>query len=340
MDLDALTDDQLRDEVTTWAGRVAAGEAVLLRLVGELDAREAWAMYGVLSCAHWSWVESLSTVYSSRDGALNVDHDWRDRVDHADERLQEVDALVADFIAADPYGIVRQLDGQMPEFTLVLKMTAEQAVPRRVSLLLAEIFGHLRSALDHLMCTLASANSGGTDAPPGTQFPIFKDAAVFHAVDKVGNPKRGSGNWQMRGASAPVRALIESLQPYHRGTDAVNDPLWLVHDFAVVDKHRKPHLSGAIAQGAGMGIRQVWGVDLFVDFIGYAGAFKQGTEVGRMTFTVTDPLNYMVDVYTDVSYLVAFAPAGPGGGRPVVETVRGLVSQLRDVVFPQLEPFV
>jgi hypothetical protein len=56
MDLDALTDDQLRDEVTTWAGRVAAGEAVLLRLVGELDAREAWAMHRVLSCAHWlSW---------------------------------------------------------------------------------------------------------------------------------------------------------------------------------------------------------------------------------------------------------------------------------------------
>jgi hypothetical protein len=53
MDLSAMTKDQLQDEVTTWAGRVAAGEARLLELIGELDAREAWAGWGVLSCAHW-----------------------------------------------------------------------------------------------------------------------------------------------------------------------------------------------------------------------------------------------------------------------------------------------
>jgi hypothetical protein len=61
MDLDALSDEQLRDEVTTWAGRVAAGEAVLLSLVGELEARGAWAVHGVLSCAHWlSWRLNLT----------------------------------------------------------------------------------------------------------------------------------------------------------------------------------------------------------------------------------------------------------------------------------------
>ena len=36
-----------------WAGRVAAGEAELLRLIGEWDAREGWAPAGALSCAHW-----------------------------------------------------------------------------------------------------------------------------------------------------------------------------------------------------------------------------------------------------------------------------------------------
>jgi len=51
-----LSDDELRDELTTWAGRVAAGEARLLTLVGELDERGAWALHGVRSCAHWlSW---------------------------------------------------------------------------------------------------------------------------------------------------------------------------------------------------------------------------------------------------------------------------------------------
>jgi hypothetical protein len=55
-DLAALTDDELREEVATWAARVAAGEARLLELIGELESRGAWGGVGVLSCAHWlSW---------------------------------------------------------------------------------------------------------------------------------------------------------------------------------------------------------------------------------------------------------------------------------------------
>src|SRR5437016_3969176 len=56
-----LTDEALVEQLTSWAARVAAGEAVLLRLVGELDRREAWAGHGVVSCAHWlSWRLGMS----------------------------------------------------------------------------------------------------------------------------------------------------------------------------------------------------------------------------------------------------------------------------------------
>ncbi len=55
-----LSDEQVADEITTWAGRVAAGEARLLTLIGEFDRREAWSGPGLLSCAHgcrggWGW---------------------------------------------------------------------------------------------------------------------------------------------------------------------------------------------------------------------------------------------------------------------------------------------
>jgi hypothetical protein len=54
--LSTLTNDQLGNEITTWAGRLAAGEARLLEMIGEFDVREAWAGPGLLSCAHWlSW---------------------------------------------------------------------------------------------------------------------------------------------------------------------------------------------------------------------------------------------------------------------------------------------
>ena len=51
-----MSDEQVADEITTWAGRVAAGQARLLLLIGEFDRREAWSGPGLLSCAHWlSW---------------------------------------------------------------------------------------------------------------------------------------------------------------------------------------------------------------------------------------------------------------------------------------------
>ena len=48
----SLSDAELAEEITTWSGRVAAGEARLLALIGEFDAREAWGGPGLLSCAH------------------------------------------------------------------------------------------------------------------------------------------------------------------------------------------------------------------------------------------------------------------------------------------------
>lgn len=48
-----LSDSEMADEITTWAGRIAAGEAHLVGLIGEFDRREAWSAVGMLSCAHW-----------------------------------------------------------------------------------------------------------------------------------------------------------------------------------------------------------------------------------------------------------------------------------------------
>ncbi len=44
----------VESRLRTWAGRVAAGEARLLALLGEFDERRAWAGVGMRSCAHWA----------------------------------------------------------------------------------------------------------------------------------------------------------------------------------------------------------------------------------------------------------------------------------------------
>ncbi len=77
-DFEALTDDELAEQITTWAGRIAAGQAKMLALIGEFDRREAWAGPGLLSCAHWlSWRLGMG---------LAAAHE-RVRVAHALQRL-------------------------------------------------------------------------------------------------------------------------------------------------------------------------------------------------------------------------------------------------------------
>src|ERR1700710_1151134 len=54
--LAGLTKEQLASRLTTWAGRIAAGEARLMAILGEFDERKGWVGVGMLSCAHWlSW---------------------------------------------------------------------------------------------------------------------------------------------------------------------------------------------------------------------------------------------------------------------------------------------
>lgn len=61
IDPTSLSNDDLADRIITWSGRIAAGEAQLLRLIGEFDRREAWGGPGLLSCAHWLvWKTGLS----------------------------------------------------------------------------------------------------------------------------------------------------------------------------------------------------------------------------------------------------------------------------------------
>ena len=65
--LSGLTDEQVRSGLTLWAGRLAAGEAVFLDLVGELDAREAWGGGGLKSAAHWLGWQCSLTLSTARE---------------------------------------------------------------------------------------------------------------------------------------------------------------------------------------------------------------------------------------------------------------------------------
>lgn len=96
--LAGLTKEQLADRLTSWAGRVAAGEARLMAYLGEFDERRGWSGVGMLSCAHWlSWRLGLGLKAASE----------RVRVSRA---LRELPAIRAAFEAGEiSYSQVRAL---------------------------------------------------------------------------------------------------------------------------------------------------------------------------------------------------------------------------------------
>ncbi|HEY8718335.1 hypothetical protein, partial [Pengzhenrongella sp.] len=56
-----LSVPQLEVALTTLAGHLNAATCRFLVLLGEFDAREGWAMDGIVSCAHWlTWRCSLT----------------------------------------------------------------------------------------------------------------------------------------------------------------------------------------------------------------------------------------------------------------------------------------
>jgi len=108
----------------------------------------------------------------------------------------------------------------------VIRIYGIKPVPPEWGVVVSELFYDLQSALDNLMWALVLAN-GGT---PGrfTYFPALRKANA-QAFDR-----------STQGASAEVKALIETVQPYHRGDAAANDALHVIHEVNRLDKHQVP----------------------------------------------------------------------------------------------------
>jgi hypothetical protein len=90
--------------------------------------------------------------------------------------------------------------------------------PDRLGSMASEVAHELRAALDSLM----PAHQG--EATCGRRFPIFLDSEAYFAKRADGTRRR---DLLLAGLDAPERAIIDSLQPYHR-TNPGRDPLALL----------------------------------------------------------------------------------------------------------------
>lgn len=141
----------------------------------------------------------------------------------AEVHLKELEATVRHFVETDPYLITRK--DNIKKHWHILSIEVKPA-PDTIPLLVGEFAYSLRSALDQLAWQLALKH---VSAPrSATSFPIRNP-----------QPPRGFGD-AVRDIPPEAFTIIESLQPYHRGTAFKDHPLWILNELCITDKHATP----------------------------------------------------------------------------------------------------
>lgn len=121
------------------------------------------------------------------------------------------------------YTVLVEKDEQPDSVKLIAKDMGSGDPPIPLILIAGEVAYQLRSALDHVIYILAK------ETPEGSrQFPICDSPKEYES----------RGLSMIKGVSDSASALIDSLQPYHRGSDAHKDTLWVLKKLNNTDKHR------------------------------------------------------------------------------------------------------
>jgi hypothetical protein len=148
------------------------------------------------------------------------------KIGRAYKHLLEFDSLVAKFCRSNPYTISEADDSVEQRH---IRRFEFNVIDADIYLSLADVVYNLRSGLDQLAWQLALLRNPSPSRD--VMFPIHSD----QSADSEKRFSRLVGD--MPGAAIDA---IKSLQPYNRGLNYRDDPLWQLNELSNIDKHRWP----------------------------------------------------------------------------------------------------
>ena len=220
----------------------------------------------------------------------------------------------------------------------------DKQIPDLFGLLIGDLLHNLRSSLDTLAYALmlAGPNTVTEKMKSGSEFPIFGDEDTAGragcGAKMFADAGRKYVNWK-----PGAQACVEGLQPYKRGQDFRDDPLWILHDLDRINKHRYLHVSTAYGLGALWQPTETRNLRAFGPGMlrSYSGRVESGAPVMRILgIHLADPSQ---DVYVEVhpAVDVVFSAETPTvGERPVIETVALLYNHVAVEVIPSLSKYL
>jgi|SRR5580693_5135859 hypothetical protein len=151
------------------------------------------------------------------------------KLERADQNIFNLHNEILKFFSDSKYPVIPHPDAE--GWQEAVDYHRALGIPKRFSVLSGEIVHHLRSCLDHLVWYFSSPQSR-IDNENSIEFPVYREPLT--------KDQRSRYNRKIEGiANSNVIALIDGLQPYHRGNDAINDPICIIHDMDRFDKHRE-----------------------------------------------------------------------------------------------------
>lgn len=223
----------------------------------------------------------------------------------------------------NPYRVLEEHD--METGRGVLRVVVFEPLPfDRWSLLLGDIVHAMRSALDYTAYQLGCLRK---DPPGFTEFPVLTDPDLW---DELGLRK-------IRNLPEDTWAEIEGLQPYQRGDLAHLDPLAVIHELDIIDKHRRLNLVGATMLDSRVNILTLTDATVSYGEPVY-GAFENGAEIGRFAVEITGPNPRMQVQHQFVFGITLSEPFPEAVGRDALAFVTSILPYVGAVI-SRFEPF-
>lgn len=176
--------------------------------------------------------------------------DSRLKLDRAREHFESLAKEIETFITADTYPLEPRFDEETGWKTYHVRITEKP--PERFGLLAGEVADLVRSSLDLLVYQLA-LQGGGKPGKTRRQFPIFVDGVDYMRTNSRG---RSHQKTMLKDVRPEDRAIIDSLQPYHR-VKPDRDPLAILKAFRDAYEHREIATAVILLEQPGLNVEEI-----------------------------------------------------------------------------------
>ena len=260
---------------------------------------------------------------------------WRLKLNRAEKHLDDLDSEIALYASRNPYFAQRETYCDRHNDCWRYTLQIREEPPVALALILGDAVHNMRSAIDHLAVAISDAKYRES-----ASFPCF-----LNDPDKLppGHITRKAFERATAGMSAEALAEVKRCQPYAESdpVDRRRHILTVISRLDRTDKHRNIVLFSSGLLNAGS--RTIVRGQVMTQSIAAHGLAVNGTELAHFGDFFTPPLQeseVQMEIRGTPAISVDVGLDEPNGSELEVSSLREVVADLREGLFPLLESFV